>query len=473
MKVRYFNYFVIILIFISTCIGKREKVYVSEFQGLYVYEEPELSSRILYRVPYKEPVEILEEREDRWKKIGYSGVEGFSYSPVLSQIRPDQYLFVDSLDGLGVYDKPSSSSNLLALIVHKTRLKVLFIDQGNNMLKKLYWAYVEGENLKGYVKIDFLSKEPRTYYYSIVSSAGVNLRSKPGLDSPVITVLPINLIGEILEKSSEKENIKGTNGYWFRTEYRGKVGWIFSGFTVTSRDKKYLEDRDYIRNEEWFMRYMDSALPVEAYSFDEKDLKDFTVDTYERGNFEIFYINYGNPREDCTVSYNSRIVFKNKLTGIAYSIQGLYAETLIHLDQPFPNTVYSSYEACNCCCPDNGNLLYFIMEDKVMFIHYKEKDSVAMCLYGSVEGIELQRENRYDFTTKTIYMNLKLPLCEVPKDPNLERVPPSGIVHNLFAIVHWDNETITIEKFYDKGIPESYYDLWDRATKNPFGTPQK
>jgi hypothetical protein len=460
--INFLNIFIFI-IFSWKCYDNKETLYVSDFQGMYVYENMELSSKVIYRVPYKASVDIYKTEDTKWRKVVYKNIVGYSYSPITSMIQPEDSLFVDSLDGLGIYEKPTEKSKLLALFVHKTKLKVINIDQGDNILRKLLWAYVEGENLKGFVQLDFLSQEPRTYFYSIVNSAGVNLRSKPGVNSPVITVLPMNTIGEILEKSGEFEMINDSKGYWFRTDYKGKIGWIFSGYTVTSRDRRYLEDRDYIRNEEWFMRYMDTAMQVDNYSFNEKDLKDLKVKVIEKNNYEIFEINYGHSGDDCSINNNSRIVFKNKNNGKAYSIQGLYSESIISVDTPFPNTIYSSYSACNCCCPDDGNILYYLFDDRVEFIHYKNEDTVAACLYGSVEGIELQRENRFDFENKIIYMNLKLPLCEAPTDFVDQRVPPKGIAHNLFALVKLQNNIIIIEKYYDKGIPEKYLDSWEMA----------
>jgi hypothetical protein len=62
---------------------------------------------------------------------------------------------------------------------------------------------------------------------------------------------------------------------------------------------------------------------------------------------------------------NSKVLHQQnrfyKITGQYFSIQGLYSQDLISLDKPFPNTIYTSYESCHCCCPDTGNLLYFIL----------------------------------------------------------------------------------------------------------------
>ncbi len=449
-----------------SCSKENEPLFVYDFQGVFLYSSPDLSSKIIKRISYGSPVSLLETREDGWIKISFSGLKGYAYNPKINPSLPNIFLYVDSLDGTTIYEKPSEKSTVVDTVVHKTKLKVHEIHQEENSLKKLSWALVEGVNLNGYTRIDYLSVEPKSYFYSIVNTKGQPMRSKPGENSPILANLPLNHIGEILEKSSELVTHSNTKGYWFRTEYKGKMGWIFSGYAVTSVDRKYLEDRDYIRNEEWFMRYMDSASQVDSYLYNEKEFLNAKKDTFEQGNFLIYYIRNGQVGEDCTVTNISRIVFKNKITNQTYSIQGLYSQDLISLDKPFPNTIYTRYESCHCCCPDTGNLLYFILEDSVVYINYKAENGQASCLYGPLEGVELERENRFDAENSLIYMNLKLPLCEPNQGHEVMEVKPVGFAHNLFAILKKEKNKIIVNKFYDKGIPDPYKDAWENAIPN-------
>lgn len=448
------------------CNRDKEPNFVHDFQGIYLYSSPDISSKIIRRIPFGSVVIIKEVRDDGWFKIVSNGLNGFSFSPNIKNNLPDLFLYVDSLDGLVIYEKPSEKSKKLDILVHKTRLKILEIDQNEGKDKKLSWALVEGANQIGYARLDYLSSEPKSYFFSIVKPKGQLLRSKPGKDSPILASLPMNLIGEILEKSSELESISNKRGYWFRTEYKGKMGWIFSSYTVTSEDRKYLEDRDYIRNEEWFMRYMDSVNKVEPYYFNDKELSNTKKDVFEQGNFQVYYIRYSYADDDCTVSNISKIVFKNKITNLSYSIQGLYSEDLISLDKPFQNTVYTRYESCHCCCPDTGNLLYFILDDAVVYIHYKAQNLQANCLYGPIEGVELERENRFSSNGESVYMNLRLPICESNPNPEKIEIKPVGFAHNLFAVLRKQKNKILVEKFYDKGVPDIYRAEWENALPN-------
>ena len=457
----------ILLIYIFlACLKENEPYFVHDLQGVFIYSSPEFSSKILKRLPFNSPLIQLEKREDGWVKISSSGIKGYSYNPDIKKVIADIYQYVDSLDGLKLYEKPSEKSKIVDTVVHKSRLKIHEIDQANGTFKKLNWALVEGVNIMGYARLDYLSNEPKSYFYSIVKSKGQTLRSMPGENSPVLTSLPLNHIGEILEKSSDLEINSNNKGYWFRTEFKGKMGWIFSAYTVTSLDRKYLEDRDYIRNEEWFMRYMDSAVKVENIHISDKELMSYKKESFEQENFEIYQLKYPNSIDDCNVSTISRIVFRNKLNSQTFSIKGLYSEDLISLDKPFPNTIYTRYESCHCCCPDTGNLLYFLMEDSIYFVHYKEENNSASCLYGPIEGVELERENRFDPENNIIYMNLRLPLCDLSSGQESESTKPVGFAHNLFAVLKKEKNKILVEKYYDKGIPDSYREVWENAIQN-------
>jgi hypothetical protein len=63
-------------------------------------------------------------------------------------------------------------------------------------------------------------------------------------------------------------------------------------------------------------------------------------------------------------------------------------------------------------------------------------------------------------------MNLKLPLCEPNQGHEVMEVKPIGFAHNLFAVLKKDKNNIIVNKFYDKGIPDSYRDAWENAIPN-------
>ena len=75
-------------------------------------------------------------------------------------------------------------------------------------------------------------------YYKVVIKTGVVLRDKPKVTGKKILIIPEDTIGEILEETKEREVIETRIGNWLKVEYNGKLGWIFSGFTIVKEDKE-------------------------------------------------------------------------------------------------------------------------------------------------------------------------------------------------------------------------------------------
>lgn len=75
-------------------------------------------------------------------------------------------------------------------------------------------------------------------YYKVVIKNGVVLRDKPKVTGKKLLTIPEDTIGEILEETKEREVIETRIGNWLKVEYNGKLGWIFSGFTIIKEDKE-------------------------------------------------------------------------------------------------------------------------------------------------------------------------------------------------------------------------------------------
>ena len=75
-------------------------------------------------------------------------------------------------------------------------------------------------------------------HYKVVVKNGTILRDKPKLSGKKISIIPEDTIGEILEETKEREVIENRIGNWLKVDYNGKMGWIFSGFTIVKEDKE-------------------------------------------------------------------------------------------------------------------------------------------------------------------------------------------------------------------------------------------
>ncbi|MDX1958125.1 MAG: SH3 domain-containing protein [Leptospiraceae bacterium] len=459
-------FILLFLLIANSCLEKKTKSFVKDIQGVFIYSKPELSSTILSRALYREEINLIGELENGWIKIEYQVWKGFAYLPNVSESDPEAKFYVDNLEGAEFYNSSEDKREIIALLPHKSEIKVLgtYIQADKFLNGKIEWVRGEAQGMKGFLRLETLSPVPRSHFFAVVAPR-VYLMSKPNFKSGALLGVPQNTIGEMLEKSGDIVSYRGTKGYWFKTIYNNKSGWIFSGFTVISTDKAYLEDRDYIRNEEWFLRYLEKASPVEVFSGELKVGDSGAIEKTEVAGYTVLSVKYGNPEDDCLVETNSRVVFINNKTKQSYSIQGLYSEDLVSIDKPFSGTVYTSYNGCNCCCPDTGNLLYFLLEDRVFYIHHKSENIKGFCYYGPSEGLELERENRYDASSKTILMNLKLPVCEPPESQEIFKKDPIDFPHTLFAVLKVEQDKIIIDRFYDRGIPEKYRKLWETASK--------
>jgi hypothetical protein len=61
-------------------------------------------------------------------------------------------------------------------------------------------------------------------------AAGLNLRSKAGMDGKVIAVLKTGTRVEVLEKKQPEIILSGESGFWLRVKSTAGEGWCFSGF---------------------------------------------------------------------------------------------------------------------------------------------------------------------------------------------------------------------------------------------------
>ncbi len=91
------------------------------------------------------------------------------------------------------------------------------------------------------------SPQGRKTFFIVTTREGLNLRAAPSVNAQVLTVLPFRHRGEIIEKGTKGDYIQNALGYWAKTQYNGKEGWVFSGFIwlLSSIDEKVqLPDSD-------------------------------------------------------------------------------------------------------------------------------------------------------------------------------------------------------------------------------------
>ncbi|TGL31649.1 SH3 domain-containing protein [Leptospira koniambonensis] len=66
----------------------------------------------------------------------------------------------------------------------------------------------------------------------VVANSGLSLRQSPKIDSNKLSVIPRDEFFIIVDKEGPEETIEGTTERWWKVNYKGEIGWLFSGFAA-------------------------------------------------------------------------------------------------------------------------------------------------------------------------------------------------------------------------------------------------
>jgi uncharacterized protein YgiM (DUF1202 family) len=64
----------------------------------------------------------------------------------------------------------------------------------------------------------------------IISAKGLNLRDQPNSSAAVLLTVPHNEIVVIVNKNGISETIAGQTANWYKVDYNGTTGWLWSGY---------------------------------------------------------------------------------------------------------------------------------------------------------------------------------------------------------------------------------------------------
>ncbi|MBT1685128.1 SH3 domain-containing protein [Dawidia soli] len=82
---------------------------------------------------------------------------------------------------------------------------------------------------------DSSSKKAASYQYSgqtakVASTKGLNLRDQPGSSGTVLLTVPYNETVGVIDKNGDSETIAGKTANWYKVDYKGTIGWLWSGY---------------------------------------------------------------------------------------------------------------------------------------------------------------------------------------------------------------------------------------------------
>lgn len=297
------------------------------------------------------------------------------------------------------------------------------------------------------------TKIKETYeFYKTNAGSGLFLREKPTTKSKKLALLPNKTIGRILEKSKKTETIDDKTGYWFKTEYKEKTGWIFSGYTITSYDRHYLEE------EQSFLAFTEVKLDKTVADNIENNKK--AKRSYQKDSYVVYDVDKGPSDCDPDVSSNE-LVFWDKKKSEYYHTTG-FRELILKKDFPLENVLYTHYNHCWCCCPADGEILYFFTNSGIKGFEYSPSRKEGECLPDYTFN---KADNRKHPSKNILYFFWEEPECNLSEFPEDFDPKPSSYKHNLFVEIRFENGELKINKFRDKGIPSSYKNVWATTVK--------
>lgn len=110
-----------------------------------------------------------------------------------------------------------------------------------NRIKLIFWLVVIGILIVAFLNRSRTSSkssiqsDASSSYYSrergrIISTNGLNLRDTPNSNGAVLAKIPYNETVGIVDKNGTSETISGQTANWYKVEYNGTTGWIWSGY---------------------------------------------------------------------------------------------------------------------------------------------------------------------------------------------------------------------------------------------------
>ncbi|SHG95624.1 SH3 domain-containing protein [Chryseolinea serpens] len=110
-----------------------------------------------------------------------------------------------------------------------------------NIIKLIFWVVVIVSAIFYFLnrrsnssKVDSSSQ----YHYSgetarITSATGLRLRDQPSSSGTVLLTVPYDETVGIIDKNGNIETISGREANWYKVDYKGTTGWLWSGYLET------------------------------------------------------------------------------------------------------------------------------------------------------------------------------------------------------------------------------------------------
>ncbi len=308
------------------------------------------------------------------------------------------------------------------------------------------WFKAKFQNETLWVSEKDLSFSGISKFYMIVTKAGLNLRQGPGTNSTIITVIPFEAKGSILDVKNDVMEIQGRRGFWLKIDHNGKQGWVFSGFVLTGNSKDELKlERVSLKSDPMPLK------PSEKPPTNAKSILDNTAFAFTR------------PAPECYESLAKNLgQVRIAQDGRFYTVEAEH-ELVVKTDPEIPRHLVTEAHFCVCCCGNIGNLVYLTPKGQTTVAY---RFDISKYEGSCFEGPWASNESRISADRQRIYVYKKLPICAGTF--STDEGPGTGISTNkveyisgVFKII--DLTTDLVEQIDSLTIPAKYQEEWNKS----------
>ncbi|TGL24027.1 SH3 domain-containing protein [Leptospira yanagawae] len=365
--------------------------------------------------------------------------------------------FVTQIPAAEVYDTFALKKVTLKL-PWKTKVTIKGIVQYKDSNDVIRFSY-EGKDYFGKGS-DFSEFEPELFMRVNVNSR-LRLRSKPSKDSDVLEKIPNGYVSSILSIDPKLVTIDGIKGYWFQIAYNGVNGWIFSGYTITSRSEHSLSWTDRINLEPEELISNLSDLQTELIDYDETERT--TINGYE-----LILARRKNQTEMEECIEGQKLFIFNKKEDFIYKSE-TYSTSIRKENYPFANAILVREEHCGCCCPSaSDSIIHLGKVPKKMNSFLNDSSMSCSYVYGET-SFQYEIKNKFTKNQENLKY-VRTPDCyeffnsNNDIDSEVTIIPPK--ISNEFFVYSKYGKTLEVEIYKNEGIPEQFKALWEDSNSD-------
>jgi|JI10StandDraft_1071094.scaffolds.fasta_scaffold14280_9 hypothetical protein len=333
---------------------------------------------------------------------------------------------------------------------------------------------------KGWVKESELHDKEGFLYFGVDTPKGINLREEPNQKSKTIDFLPFDTMGEVLKWNEKEETIQNKKGFWIQINFNKRKGWVFSGFLTIDKSLEKMKERtggvyselDFYRN----FRNTKNISEANESDFSKEEISKLEIiESIDLNSYKILKLKQVKGGNEF-----KKVVFLNKENNRYYSFNTkdwMDNGDIIQFKNPLDSVIL--YNDIECCHGQISSYFIFFLKNKIVRIPF-HPDTNGYCFMDAViGGFSPFIKNRYNPQGKTIYTFAKHGKCrndddkaEIDYKRKYEhsdsysyRSTPEKFTASQFIILKWDENSVTMEKYFEDDIPNKFKKDWDNSSE--------